>query len=100
MKAEQIAAVNELNERRLDAFRSTSGTGMDHSEVRRVIAESTTQADIDTLNDIVRSQDSETQALIRLYEDVWREFGRYRCSVCGRTAAQNRAIDYDCITEC
>jgi hypothetical protein len=39
--------------------------------------------------------------LIWVYDCIQREFTRgERCSVCGNTAEQSKALNYDCINEC
>jgi len=41
------------------------------------------------------------QIILHVYDSVIREFSRgHRCGVCGRTQAQNLAINYDCTHEC
>lgn len=43
----------------------------------------------------------EDQIILSAYESIEREFIKgHRCSVCGRTEAQNLAIGYDCTHEC
>lgn len=43
----------------------------------------------------------EWSAVLTVHEWIAKEFARgHRCGVCGRTAAQNAAINYDCAREC
>jgi hypothetical protein len=79
-REQMLAKLADIQSRRMDAFRSGEGKKLSTKERLALIPEATT-----------------TEAL---YSDVWREWGKYRCSVCGRTPAQSEAINYDCAREC
>jgi hypothetical protein len=83
--------VRELSMRRLEAFNKG---GLD------AIPESTKPEDIDMLQEARESLDDYSRHVLDLYSDVWREWGKYRCAVCGLTVAQAAAIGYDCAMEC
>ncbi|MGW8431779.1 hypothetical protein ACWGJ9_11850 [Curtobacterium citreum] len=99
-RAAMAAALHELRTRRTVAF--TAGYGLDLSTQDRLalIAEATTADDVDLINDAVSMLDEFSRTVATLRTDVWREFGKGRCSVCGRTAKQNAALGYDCATGC
>ena len=96
-----LVALRELTERRLDAFRTFDRSEHRGGDHRAVMAEATTAADIDLLNDAYRMLDEFAKTVTSLREDVWAEFNRgTRCSVCGNTSAQSAALGYNCAEEC
>jgi hypothetical protein len=97
---DMAAALRELQHRRTAAFSAGNGLGLSSKDQLALITEATTAEDIDLLNDALRMLDEFSRTVATLHTDVWREFGKGRCSVCGRTAKQNAAIGYDCATGC
>jgi len=98
---DMLVALRELTERRLDAFRTFDRSEHRGGDHRAVMAEATTAADVDLLNDAYRMLDEFAKTVTSLREDVWAEFSRgTRCSVCGNTSAQSAAIGYNCAEEC
>lgn len=97
---EMLERVQELELRRLNAFSESSGEGLSTKDHLARIPESTTVEDIQMLHEARQMLDPFARAVLDLYADVWREWGKYRCSVCGRTSAQSAAINYDCTYEC
>lgn len=83
-----------------DLFKRRYGSGPISGDYEARMAEVTTQDDIDMLNRAVRSLDPYSAMVLQMHEGVWREFGKLRCGVCGRTPAQSEAIGYDCAREC
>lgn len=95
-----LELVRELDMRRLLAFQDASDSG-EPGKFREYEAEVTTARDIDLLNRVLLSLPRDLQGFIRLRTDVWQEFrGGTRCSVCGNTAAQSKALNYNCSYEC
>lgn len=90
-RKETLDALRGISERRREAFRAG---GLE------AIPESTTADDIDWLHHARKLLSEEDQFILGLYTEVWREWGKYRCSVCGNTLAQSKAMNYDCIREC
>lgn len=100
---EIAAAMGELQRRRY-APRKIEGKGgypakaVDYLKAQ---AETTTQEDVDMLNQAYRMLDEFSKSVLMMRESVWSEFTRgLRCGVCGQTAAQSAAIGYDCAREC
>ncbi|QOC59332.1 hypothetical protein SEA_LIFES_6 [Microbacterium phage Lifes] len=99
-REEIMSHLKDLRQRRLDAFRGGSGKGLTSKEHLAMIPEVTYPEDIDVLHAARKTLSEDDQFILDLYSDVWREWGKYRCSVCGRTPAQSAAINYDCAYEC
>jgi hypothetical protein len=99
-KQEMTVALGELSVRRIRAYSEGSGMGLSSKEHLALVPESTTTDDIDLLAAARNMLDGFSRQVLDLYVDVWTEFGKYRCSVCGRTAQQSRAVGYDCAREC
>jgi len=95
-----LEAVLDIEQRRLQAFIDGSGKGLSTVEHLALQPEATTQEDIDTLQDARAMLDDFSRAVLDVYVDVWQDFGKYRCSVCGRTLKQSKAIGYNCTSEC
>jgi hypothetical protein len=100
MRAETVAALHEIGRRRMEAFRAGEGKGLSSREHLALIPEATTPEDFDTLYDAIDQLDDDAKLVIALVKDMWREWGKYRCSVCALTPKQAAAIGYDCISEC
>lgn len=95
---QQTACVSEIQDRRTQVSLNNFSSGREEAD--RAVAEATTQEDIDNLGDIFHGMPSDIQQFIWVFKEVWAEFGKYRCSVCGRTAEQSAAINYDCVRGC
>lgn len=98
--ADMRERISEIVRRRLEAYSAGSGKGLSTKDHLALIPEATTVDDIYTLHEAREMLDPFSRAVLDLYADVWREWGKYRCSVCGRTSAQSAAIGYDCGREC
>lgn len=56
---------------------------------------------IEVIRKAVRDRFPDDRIVLTAYNSIEREFSKgHRCSVCGRTEAQNKAIGYDCVREC
>lgn len=99
-KAEILEALVDLDRRRLAAFASGTGKGLSTKDHLALIPESTTPEDLDLLHAARKTLSPEDIFILDLYSDVWREWGKYRCSVCGMTPKQAAAANYDCAVEC
>lgn len=96
------AAVAELWNRRTEAFGNVDPalySGVRHPGLE-AMEDATTDADVRMLNAARNSLDERSKSILALYVNVWRSFGKQRCSVCGRTKNQNAEIRYDCAREC
>lgn len=64
-------------------------------------ADKLTVEDWRKVSDFIRGMDELQLQIINLYVDINDEFTRgLRCSVCGNTPNQSKAIGYDCVREC
>lgn len=97
---EMLDRIREIAERRTDAFRAADRKGRTSREVLDEMGEATTADDIQALHAARMMLDHRSREVLDLYSEVWQEWGRLRCGVCGRTAKQNQALGYDCVNEC
>lgn len=99
-KAQMTEALTDLSRRRIEAFSAGSGKGLTTAEHLALVPESTNPTDIDLLNEARHMLDKFSRGVLDLYVDVWREFGKERCGVCGMTGKQARDANYNCAVEC
>lgn len=103
MNDEQILeAVIGIHNRRIEAFGEYADKHPGHTSkaILQALEDATTPEDIETLHEARNRLDDFSKAILDVYVDVWRGFGRYRCSVCGMTAKQSRDAGYDCARGC
>ena len=91
--------LRDIKARRLEAFLAFDHAGGSRDAIEAA-ADATTPEDIDTIHDAVDALDDYGKLVVELVKDVWHDFGRYRCSVCGMTKHQADAAGYDCAREC
>jgi hypothetical protein len=99
-KEQMTEALTDLSRRRIEAFSAGTGKGLTTAEHLALVPESTTPADVDLLNEARHMLDDLSRGVLDLYVDVWREFGKGRCPVCGMTSKQARDANYNCAIEC
>ena len=86
-------AMRELSARRRQGFGDT-GT-------LEGVADVSTIHDWHMLREATEALDDFGQMVVDLHSDMTSEFNRgFRCSVCGNTPAQSKAINYDCVRGC
>lgn len=96
------AIVSEIQKRRYapDA-QAVDKRGWTSRQHLQNTADRTTIEDWHEVSDIILSLPRVQREAVELYRDISDEFARgLRCSVCGRTPAQNAALGYDCVREC
>ena len=73
----------------------------DYAERHSLMSELTVD-DWDIISNYVWNKFSdEERGILHTYDSFQREFIKgHRCSVCGRTDAQNKALGYNCYEEC
>ncbi|GAA1639324.1 hypothetical protein GCM10009700_27840 [Brevibacterium sanguinis] len=99
-REQMLERLSEIRQRRLDAFREADHAGASAADNIQAIADATTIEDINTLHEAREVLDDFERNVLDMYVDVWREFGKYRCPVCGMTDRQSAAVGYDCLKGC
>lgn len=99
---EQESFIAELWERRIQAYRdSPKDHRAPYKAQTEAIANSTTVEDTGHMRDIYNTFPEHVRVLIELFKDVEREYAKgLRCSVCGMTPEQSKAVGNDCIYDC
>lgn len=102
---EEVARIEAIMIKRakayLDNYSPSPQSSLErHEQAKQAKAESTSSADYDFMNALYRRLPRELQEYVRLTEEMWGDFGKYRCSVCGLTEKQAEAINYNCTLEC
>lgn len=99
LSEEEVTRMREIQMRRLRAYMDNRA-GHTPEELKELEAETTTQGDYDFMNAIYHRIPQDLQLYVRLTEEMWGDFGRYRCSVCAHTPKQAAALGYNCGEDC
>lgn len=99
---ELLTAVHSVHLRRMDAFMAADKlTPVPTTPERlQLMADATTVDDLDILAQARASLDERARTILDVYVEVQRDYGRFRCSVCGMTRAQADAVGNDCTYDC